>query len=68
MNRKVSFMQQKYCLLKMEKEALRDGESNPGLPRDRRGYLPLYYHGFADRERAQHLKITMPNMSDDQNN
>ena len=32
--------------------ALRDGESNPGLPRaastdDRRGYLPLYYHGFA---------------------
>ena len=25
---------------------LRDGESNPGLPRDRRGYLPLYYHGL----------------------
>ena len=22
---------------------LPDGESNPGLPRDRRGYLPLYY-------------------------
>ncbi len=21
------------------------GESNPGLPRDRRGYLPLYYRG-----------------------
>ena len=24
---------------------LRDGESNPGLPRDRRGYSPLYYRG-----------------------
>ena len=27
---------------------LPDGESNPGLPRDRRGYLPLYYRGLAD--------------------
>jgi hypothetical protein len=26
---------------------LPDGESNPGLPRDRRGYLPLYYRGDA---------------------
>ena len=25
---------------------LPDGELNPGLPRDRRGYLPLYYRGF----------------------
>ena len=25
---------------------LPDGESNPGLPRDRRGYSPLYYRGF----------------------
>ena len=25
------------------KRMLSDGESNPGLPRDRRGYLPLYY-------------------------
>ena len=24
---------------------LPDGELNPGLPRDRRGYLPLYYRG-----------------------
>ena len=23
-----------------------DGELNPGLPRDRRGYSPLYYRGF----------------------
>ena len=30
-----------------QNQALRDGESNPGLPRDRRGYLPLYYHGLA---------------------
>ena len=22
------------------------GESNPGLPRDRRGYSPLYYRGW----------------------
>ena len=27
------------------KKSLPDGESNPGLPRDRRGYLPLYYRG-----------------------
>ena len=27
---------------------LRDGESNPGLPRDRRGYSPLYYRGVID--------------------
>ena len=24
------------------------GESNPGLPRDRRGYSPLYYRGTDD--------------------
>ena len=29
----------------MTKKVLRDGESNPGLPRDRRGYSPLYYRG-----------------------
>ena len=27
------------------KNILPGGESNPGLPRDRRGYLPLYYRG-----------------------
>ena len=26
-------------------QKLPDGESNPGLPRDRRGYSPLYYRG-----------------------
>ena len=29
-----------------EKEKLPDGELNPGLPRDRRGYSPLYYLGL----------------------
>ena len=28
------------------KKILPDGESNPGLPRDRRGYWPLYYRGL----------------------
>ena len=27
-------------------KSLPDGELNPGLPRDRRGYLPLYYRGL----------------------
>ena len=30
-----------------KKKTLPDGESNPGLPRDRRGYSPLYYQGRA---------------------
>ena len=30
----------------MEKKDLPGGESNPGLPRDRRGYSPLYYRGL----------------------
>ena len=29
-----------------KKLTLPGGESNPGLPRDRRGYLPLYYRGL----------------------
>ena len=29
-----------------KKLILPGGESNPGLPRDRRGYLPLYYRGL----------------------
>ena len=28
---------------------LPDGELNPGLPRDRRGYSPLYYRGLDNR-------------------
>ena len=52
----------KYVLVKEEKEKkkkkiyinknkkiLPGGESNPGLPRDRRGYLPLYYRGHVCR-------------------
>ena len=30
----------------MKSKILPDGELNPGLPRDRRGYSPLYYRGF----------------------
>ena len=30
---------------KRKKRLLPGGESNPGLPRDRRGYSPLYYRG-----------------------
>ena len=30
----------------MTNKILPDGELNPGLPRDRRGYSPLYYRGF----------------------
>ena len=32
---------------KKKKSALPGRESNPGLPRDRRRYLPLYYRGLA---------------------
>ena len=31
--------------LTYSKNDLPDRESNPGLPRDRRGYSPLYYRG-----------------------
>ena len=41
--RKISFCLCSVVLL--NKKLLRDGESNPGLPRDRRGYSPLYYRG-----------------------
>ena len=34
----------KNCFQK-KKKLLPDGELNPGLPRDRRGYWPLYYRG-----------------------
>ena len=33
------------CNLNHWKSCLPGGESNPGLPRDRRGYSPLYYRG-----------------------
>ena len=35
------------CVVRVSKKGyLPDGESNPGLPRDRRGYSPLYYRGL----------------------
>ena len=30
----------------LNQKNLPDGELNPGLPRDRRGYSPLYYRGL----------------------
>ena len=35
---------------KKRSSILPGGESNPGLPRDRRGYSPLYYRGFGTGE------------------
>ena len=39
---------------RQKQKKLRDRELNPGLPRDRRGYSPLYYRGCAQRP-IQHL-------------
>ena len=39
------------CLIVL-KMYLPGGESNPGLPRDRRGYLPLYYRGHKINDRT----------------
>jgi hypothetical protein len=36
----------KIITLKNKIKNLPDGELNPGLPRDRRGYSPLYYLGL----------------------
>ena len=30
------------------------GEWNPGLPRDRRGYSPLYYRGFGKQPETRY--------------
>ncbi len=36
-----------YLQIYEKQKKLRDRELNPGLPRDRRGYSPLYYRGCA---------------------
>ena len=41
------WVEKKKRLRGKKKNALPDRESNPGLPRDRRRYLPLYYRGSA---------------------
>ena len=38
---------------------LPDGESNPGLLRDRQGYLPLYYRGLASGSSSQKSNLTI---------
>ena len=45
-----------------KKKYLPGGESNPGLPRDRRGYLPLYYRG-----QAASLRLTADIFTDNNN-
>ena len=35
------------------------GESNPGLPRDRRGYSPLYYRGRHTNNTLRRLNIIL---------
>ena len=49
------------CLIqsKNQKKYLPDGELNPGLPRDRRGYLPLYYRGLDNDTETElsHVKM-----------
>ena len=46
------------------KKILRDGESNPGLPRDRRGYSPLYYRGADHFLNACYIKrILQPELN-----
>ena len=42
---------------KNKKETLPGGESNPGLPRDRRRYSPLYYRGSLKRPLRRKDKI-----------
>ena len=38
-------------------KVLPDRESNPGLPRDRRGYSPLYYRGSSEVDFAREMTI-----------
>ena len=40
-----------------DKKCLPGGESNPGLPRDRRRYSPLYYRGQDTQQLSQDLDI-----------
>ena len=50
---------QYHCSVKLsgDEKILRDGESNPGLPRDRRGYSPLYYRGDVSNSILNIIKI-----------
>ena len=43
-----SFLSEENLVNAFVKKNLPGGESNPGLPRDRRGYLPLYYRGLVE--------------------
>ena len=39
---------------------LPDGELNPGLPRDRRGYSPLYYQGLSCITLVYYMGFMLP--------
>ena len=43
----------------MFEKVLPDRESNPGLPRDRRGYSPLYYRGLNAASISHHVDRSM---------
>jgi hypothetical protein len=43
--------------LKQKKMNLPDGELNPGFPRDRLGYSPLYYRGLIQLEQLVQFKL-----------
>ena len=54
------------CHTKCHGDGLRRGESNPGLPRDRRGYLPLYYRGHINfLQLLYHVIIIQTNNNND---
>ena len=44
------------------KKILPGGESNPGLPRDRRGYLPLYYRVHILKSKTKNITINPYNV------
>ena len=44
--------------------SLPGGELNPGLPRDRRGYSPLYYRGSDDGTEIKSLCISFTKKND----
>ena len=51
-----------YMFTKQKKVSLPDGELNPGLPRDRRGYWPLYYRGHVNKQKLNYLYLKFKNL------
>ena len=58
MNRHLSLGEEKKAPQAMQiKTILLGGESNPGLPRDRRRYSPLYYRGSHEEQQNQVCEV-----------